>query len=61
MEQLTDLLDGVDLTLDDEVLDRIDEIVQPGTNLNAEDDGWTPPALAVTAARRRPAHERGAA
>jgi aryl-alcohol dehydrogenase-like predicted oxidoreductase len=61
MEQLTDLLDGVDLTLDDEVLDRIDEIVQPGTNLNAEDDGWTPPALADTAARRRPAHERGAA
>ena len=61
MDQLTDLLEGVDLTLDDEVLDRIDDIVQPGTNLNAEDDGWTPPALADTATRRRPADERGAA
>jgi hypothetical protein len=61
MEQLTDLLHGVDLILDDEVLDRIDQIVQPGTNLNAEDDGWTPPALADTATRRRPADERGAA
>ncbi len=60
MEQLTDLLDGVELTLDDEALDRIDQIVEPGTNLNPEDDGWTPPALADTATRRLPANERGA-
>jgi aryl-alcohol dehydrogenase-like predicted oxidoreductase len=61
MEQLTDLLDGAELSLDDDVLDRIDDIVEPGTNLNAEDDGWTPPALADTTTRRRPLSDRGAA
>jgi aryl-alcohol dehydrogenase-like predicted oxidoreductase len=61
MEQLTDLLDGAELTVDDDVLDRIDEIVEPGTNLNVQDAGWTPPALADTATRRRTLSERSAA
>lgn len=54
MEQLETQLGAAELRLDRDVLDRIDEIVPPGTNLNAADVGWTPPALADTAARRRP-------
>jgi hypothetical protein len=34
-------------------LDRIDEIVPPGTNFNSADSGWTPPAVADPALRRR--------
>jgi len=32
MEQLDDLLAGVDVRLSDEILDQIDEIVPPGTD-----------------------------
>jgi len=32
MEQLDDLLAGAEVTLDDEILDRIDEIAPPGTD-----------------------------
>ena len=35
------------------VLDRIDEIVAPGTNVNREDAGWTPSVLANSRLRRR--------
>jgi len=54
MEQLESQLPAADVVLADEVLDRIDEIVAPGTNINAEDGGWENPAL-EPAARRRPA------
>ena len=60
MDQLTDLLAAATLTLDNEVLDRIDQIVPPGVTLNAPDDGWQPPALADPAARRRPLAARSA-
>jgi hypothetical protein len=33
-------------------VNRIDEIVAPGTNINPADGGWVSPAL-ETAARRR--------
>jgi hypothetical protein len=33
MEQLDDLLAGIDVTLSDDILDRIDEIVPPGTDV----------------------------
>ena len=52
IEQLESQLGAVEVTLDDALLDRIDEIVAPGTNLNPADAGWTNPAL-VPAARRR--------
>jgi aryl-alcohol dehydrogenase-like predicted oxidoreductase len=52
-EQLDGQLGAVDVVLDDGVLDRIDELVQPGTNLNADDAGWQPPALASAWRRRR--------
>ena len=54
MEQLETQLGAAELRLDTDALDRIDEIVPPGTNLNAADAGWESPALADTAARRRP-------
>jgi len=53
MEQFKGLVDAADIWLDDAVLDRIDQIVPPGTNLNDADAGWTPPALTQPRLRRR--------
>jgi len=53
MEQLETQLGADEVELSDEVLDRIDEIVPPGTNLNPPDAGWQNPALAPEARRRR--------
>ena len=53
MEQLTSQLGAADVKLDSEVLDRIDELVAPGTNLNEADAGWTPPGVAEAWRRRR--------
>jgi aryl-alcohol dehydrogenase-like predicted oxidoreductase len=53
MEQLESQLSVPDVTLDESVLNRIDEIVEPGTNLNPGDAGWSPPDLADTRKRRR--------
>ncbi|MEV5767624.1 aldo/keto reductase [Micromonospora sp. NPDC052213] len=61
MEQLDGLLAGAALTLDDAALDRIDEIVPPGTDLYAPDGVWRPPALTDPARRRRPTADRPAA
>jgi aryl-alcohol dehydrogenase (NADP+) len=60
MDQLTDLLAGATVTLDDDILDRIDQIVPPGVTLNPADAGWQPPVLADPAARRRPLSSRAA-
>jgi len=54
MEQLDSQLPAADVHLTDDVLDRIDEIVPPGTNLQAADAGWQHPALGTPALRRRP-------
>jgi hypothetical protein len=43
------------------VLDRIDQIVPPGVDLNPADAGFRPPVLADAAARRRPLARRAAA
>ena len=59
--QLDDLLAGVDVTLSDDLLDRIDEIVPPGTDVGALDQAYQPPALQRPDLRRRPLGERGAA
>jgi aryl-alcohol dehydrogenase-like predicted oxidoreductase len=53
MEHLESQLGAVDARLDDAILDRIDEIVPPGTNFNRADAGWTPPALEDASLRRR--------
>jgi aryl-alcohol dehydrogenase-like predicted oxidoreductase len=61
MEQLDDLLASVEVTLDDEVLDRIDEIAPPGTDAAPNDVAYTPPVISNVSLRRRPAAERSAA
>jgi aryl-alcohol dehydrogenase-like predicted oxidoreductase len=43
MEQLESQLGATEVVLSDEVLDRIDEIVPPGMNLNHGDAGWSNP------------------
>ena len=53
MEQLEGQLGAVDVALDSKLLDRIDEIVPPGTNFNRADAGYVPPALEDSALRRR--------
>jgi aryl-alcohol dehydrogenase-like predicted oxidoreductase len=52
MAHLESQLTGADVTLTDDVLDRIDEIVAPGVNVNPNDAGWDNPALAPAARRR---------
>jgi len=61
MEQLDDLLAGIDVTLTDDILDQIDGIVPPGTDVGALDMAYRPPALQQPSLRRRPAAERSAA
>jgi aryl-alcohol dehydrogenase-like predicted oxidoreductase len=53
MEQLTSQLGAADLELTADILDRIDEIVPPGTNINDADAGYQPPAIAKARLRRR--------
>jgi aryl-alcohol dehydrogenase-like predicted oxidoreductase len=52
MEQLESQLGAEEIVLDADLLDRIDEIVPPGTNLNQVDAGWQNPALEPAARRR---------
>jgi aryl-alcohol dehydrogenase-like predicted oxidoreductase len=49
MEQLESQLAAADIDLPDALLDRIDQVVPPGTNLNAADGGWDNPGLAPRA------------
>jgi hypothetical protein len=53
MDQLNGLLDGLDVSLTDDILDRIDEIVPPGTDVGTLDQAYQPPALENPALRRR--------
>jgi aryl-alcohol dehydrogenase-like predicted oxidoreductase len=52
MEHLESQLGAADVQLSDEVLDRIDEIVPPGTTINPTDLGWENPALDAAARQR---------
>ena len=52
MEQLEGQLAAADVVLDDGVLDRIDEIVPPGTTINPADNSFNNPALEPAARRR---------
>jgi aryl-alcohol dehydrogenase-like predicted oxidoreductase len=52
MEHLESQLPAADVVLDEALLDRIDEIVPPGTNLNPADAGWVNPALEAATRRR---------
>ena len=51
--QLQDVLKGVDVRADNDMLDRIDAVVPPGTTVNPHDAGYDPPALTEASLRRR--------
>jgi aryl-alcohol dehydrogenase-like predicted oxidoreductase len=51
-EHLESQLATADVELSDDVLDRIDEIVPPGTTINPADGGWVSPAPEPAARRR---------
>jgi len=52
MEHLESQLTSADVTLSEDVLDRIDQIVAPGVTINPADNGWVSPALQAAARRR---------
>jgi len=61
MPQLDDLLSGAEVVLDDQILDRIDEVVAPGTDAGPMGAVYTPPAVTQASLRRRPLPDRTAA
>jgi aryl-alcohol dehydrogenase-like predicted oxidoreductase len=61
MQHLDDLLAGGEVRLSDVVLDRIDQIVPPGTDVGLNEAAYNPPAILKTDLRRRPTAERAAA
>jgi aryl-alcohol dehydrogenase-like predicted oxidoreductase len=52
MEHLESQLSAAEVELTDDVLDRVDEIVAPGTTINRSDNSWTSPVLEPEARRR---------
>jgi aryl-alcohol dehydrogenase-like predicted oxidoreductase len=52
-EQLEEQLAAADVRLTDDVLDRVDELVPAGRNVNPDDVGWSPPAVRDPLLRRR--------
>lgn len=61
MDHLDDLLAGAGTVLTDDLLDRIDAIVPPGTDIGMRDGTYNPPAIQQTALRRRLPDDRPAA
>lgn len=59
--QLDDLLAGAEAVLGDGILDGIDAIVPPGTDVGQLQMAYNPPAVTDPALRRRPVGERTAA
>jgi aryl-alcohol dehydrogenase-like predicted oxidoreductase len=57
MEQLVTQIDAPGVTLEPDLLDRIDEIVPPGTNFSWADAGYTPPSIERPWTRRRQRHD----
>jgi aryl-alcohol dehydrogenase-like predicted oxidoreductase len=61
VEQLESALAAASTTLDDATLDRIDEIVPPGTDVYRNEGAWVPAPLTNPSLRRRPIEDRAAA
>jgi aryl-alcohol dehydrogenase-like predicted oxidoreductase len=61
MQHLDDLLAGAEVRLSDDVLDRIDQIVPPGTDIGLNEADYKSPAILRAELRRRPSTERTAA
>jgi aryl-alcohol dehydrogenase-like predicted oxidoreductase len=53
MDQLESQLPAAQISLDGEILDRIDEIAVPGQNVGGADPGWSPPSISDKQRRRR--------
>jgi len=60
MEQLEDTLAGADVSLSDDILDRIDAIVPPGESIGAMDMVYRGPEVTDATLRRRPPAIRSA-
>ncbi len=59
--QLDSYLAGIEVVLNDELLDQIDAIVPPGTDVAPlEQAAYVPPSLELVSLRRRPLAERAA-
>jgi aryl-alcohol dehydrogenase-like predicted oxidoreductase len=61
MAHLDDLLAGAEVTLGEDLLDRIDKIVPPGADVGTLDMAYQPPAIERAGLRRRPLGDRAAA
>jgi aryl-alcohol dehydrogenase-like predicted oxidoreductase len=61
MEHLDDALAGTDVVLDDAVLDQLDKLVPPGTDVGRLDMDYDTPPILDPNLRRRPPAERAAA
>ena len=61
MQHLNDLLAGANVVINDEILDRIDKIVPPGTDVGPLEAGYNAPAITQASLRRRPVSERSSA
>jgi hypothetical protein len=61
MEQLDDLLAGAKVVLSDEILDKIDAIVPPATDVGPLHATYNPPAVTQVELRRRSTTQRVAA
>lgn len=55
LDQLNQQLPAPGITLDDDLMDAIDEIVPPGVTLNPADAGYAPPSITEPRRRRLPA------
>jgi aryl-alcohol dehydrogenase-like predicted oxidoreductase len=53
MEHLESQIGAADVRLSEDVLDRIDKIVPPGTDINLFDSGWLAPSIVNKRLRRR--------
>ena len=53
LDHLEPLLGAPEVRLDADLLDAIDDLVAPGTIVSGHELGYTPPALADAALRRR--------
>jgi aryl-alcohol dehydrogenase-like predicted oxidoreductase len=53
MEHLESQIGAVDVKLDGDILDRIDKVVKPGTNVTNADAGYVPPSIYDKRLRRR--------
>jgi aryl-alcohol dehydrogenase-like predicted oxidoreductase len=53
VDHLETYLAAAETRLGDDVLDEIDQIVPPGTNVNPADPGWDPPEITDPSLRRR--------